>query len=645
MKNLSTFLIGLFSLLIFSVQSQELDEIGTIPFDNSVLLNPPKTSHKSTLCDIDTVRYALAKGTGFASLNINSATSASAGGQYFDAPQSLTIHGADFYAYAISQPSVTVNVSLYTAGADSLPFGAPLRTTTLVVDSNFGGGQLNVLRKTAIFPSPITLSVPYVIVVENNTATEMGLVSTAYTAADGGQEWLSSLALGGAWLRSYNVNVNSTTPFDADWLIHPIVRYSVKANFNPVDQCLNPTGSTTKTFTNTSSNILYHRMYNQAAFLDATRFSFIWDFGDSSPLLNAIDTNHTYTTPGTYNVSLSDSMYAWTSVCYDDTVVQLTSTADASFNVALNALELSFTPIDSNTVDYFWDFGDGDTSSLAYPTHVYASPGTYNVCLTATNACTSDLVCDLVTVTCQNPIADFTWMDSLYTVDFTNTSLALSGGDLFWDFGDGDTSNLTNPTHVFANSGPFTVCLTATSVCGSNTSCEVIDVTCPLPQIDFRIDPTGTDDLSFLFSDSSTVIGTPSYNWDFGDGNSSIQASEDYSYATAGTYRICLSVTDFCGMDSACTTLNVGTNTSILDLTSAGIQWYPNPSLGQLYLFAEQQDAEATVSIRNMLGQTVFSQALKDGLNELELSHLPNAWYFIQVNKENQQWVDKVYIE
>lgn len=58
------------------------------------------------------------------------------------------------------------------------------------------------------------------------------------------------------------------------------------------------------------------------------------------------------------------------------------------------------TQILGNVVNYFWDFGDGSTSTVPYPTHTYAGPGTYNVCLTVSdsgNVCTSTF-CDSVIV-------------------------------------------------------------------------------------------------------------------------------------------------------------------------------------------------------------------------------------------------------
>ncbi len=59
----------------------------------------------------------------------------------------------------------------------------------------------------------------------------------------------------------------------------------------------------------------------------------------------------------------------------------------ANFSVQLSGLDASFNNSSQNAVSYFWDFGDGSTSTVANPTHSYAAPGTYPVKLESTNQC------------------------------------------------------------------------------------------------------------------------------------------------------------------------------------------------------------------------------------------------------------------
>jgi uncharacterized repeat protein (TIGR01451 family) len=110
-----------------------------------------------------------------------------------------------------------------------------------------------------------------------------------------------------------------------------------------------------------------------------------------------------------------------------------------------------------------WDFGDGVTSTLENPTHDYAAAGAYTVTLEACN----EAGCDTETMVVEVlplPEAGFTYAADLLTVVFTNTSL--NADTYLWDFGDGVTSTLENPSHDYAAGGTYTVTLTAYGACG-----------------------------------------------------------------------------------------------------------------------------------------------------------------------------------
>lgn len=215
-------------------------------------------------CVNDTVDYTFAKTTSIRALNINS-NSARALSQYFNAPQNITVHGATFYAYKINTTggtSITVNVSLYLAGVDSLPIGSAIATGSVVVDTSFGGGSLAVLEKNVNFSSPVTVNQPYIIVIENTTANGMGLVVNDYTLANGANEWLAGINLGGTWTRPYDITVGGVL-FNADVLVSPHVSYDLIADFTPNRTIFNSIPDTIF-FTDNSSLILKDRMYNQA---------------------------------------------------------------------------------------------------------------------------------------------------------------------------------------------------------------------------------------------------------------------------------------------------------------------------------------------------------------------------------------------
>ena len=100
---------------------------------------------------------------------------------------------------------------------------------------------------------------------------------------------------------------------------------------------------------------------------------------------------------------------------------------------------VSFTNSTINGGDYFWDFGDGDTSSEQNPTHVYATPGNYQVKLVATNCHSTDTSAATNVVVMANPIYT-TSQDTLMAMvgcgDTAVQSLIIdnsAGGDLVYD--------------------------------------------------------------------------------------------------------------------------------------------------------------------------------------------------------------------
>jgi PKD repeat protein len=122
-----------------------------------------------------------------------------------------------------------------------------------------------------------------------------------------------------------------------------------------------------------------------------------------------------------------------------------------------------------------------------------------------------------------------------------------------WDFGDGGTSTLQNPTHTYASPGTYTVSLTASNSGGSDTKTRsgYISVSAPPPpSADFVGSPTsGTAPLAVSFTDLSS--GSPtSWSWSFGDGGTSTLQNPTHTYTTAGTYTVNLTASNTSGSDT-----------------------------------------------------------------------------------------------
>jgi PKD repeat protein len=590
---------------------------------------------KSASCGPDTVEYTIAKATGLQALNLNNASSATGVSQYFNCPQPITISGMQFYAYkldATGGASLNATVSIYTAGSDSMPSGAPLATGTVAIDTSFGGGSLAVLSKTANFP-PTTVSAPYVLVVENNSPNGIGFVFNSWTAADGAQEWLVSANLGGVWTRGYDVNVGGPL-LDADAIINPFVTYVVDAGFSASANCF--TGGPTITFTNTSSPILQDRMYNQAAYLGLTSLSYAWDFGDGGGGY-AIDTSNTYAnTTLDYMVYLADTMYGWSSQCVD---------LDSTFiGNDLNP-DWTSTPVGGGTVNFtdnstsssaitawLWDFGDGNVSTQQNPSHTYAASGNYTVCLTAVTACGTDSSCAIVQVTvCNNPTAAFTETNNDPSFDFVDGSTTTGVVTYAWDFGDGNTSTMQNPSHTYTDNGTYTVLLTVTDDCGTDTVSTTVTVTngCVDPVASFT--QTGTEP-TFTFTNTSTSSTNTTYSWDMGDGNTYSTADVNHTYTANNSYTVILIVTDDCGADTTTQTVTVAT-IGLLEQDLGNVVVYPNPANTMVQIQSSQ--LITNVQLIDMSGRLVLSMPCDANFVELKTEQMAEGQYTVRLEHQN----------
>jgi gliding motility-associated-like protein len=309
---------------------------------------------------------------------------------------------------------------------------------------------------------------------------------------------------------------------------------------------------------------------------------YIWDFNDGSPKVTTTtpSISHTFNMVGLYRVNL---------VSIDSSTCNIADTARVTLRVRNDQATLAFTttklpPCASLTyqfnntstaikpfaaTSFRWDFGDG-SSQLAgggIVTHTYAAGGTYDVKLVLidTNYCNEPD--SLVKKVRLSPTvkAQFTTPASgcvPYDAVFTNTSLG--GTDFLWQFGDGTTSTLPDPTHLYSNTGSYQVRLIATDTNTCNkvdTSAYFTIVVSPYPSSSFSYSPQPTETnkpVSFLNSSTGGVR----YKWLFGDGDTLTTILPDtvvqHLYHATGTYNTCLATYNSFGcIDTSCQSISV----------------------------------------------------------------------------------------
>ncbi|MDX5319667.1 MAG: PKD domain-containing protein [Bacteroidota bacterium] len=129
-------------------------------------------------------------------------------------------------------------------------------------------------------------------------------------------------------------------------------------------------------------------------------------------------------------------------------------------------------------------------------------------------------------------------------IQFTNNTTLSSGSiEYSWDFGDGSSSVLINPAHTYATHGQYTVTLTATSNYGYSDVAVVNVTVIENPTAEFGYTNV-CEGAANPFVDGSIIpAGTPSYEWNFGDGNMGTGANPSHQYTTPGVYVVSMKVT------------------------------------------------------------------------------------------------------
>ena len=289
----------------------------------------------------------------------------------------------------------------------------------------------------------------------------------------------------------------------------------------------------TVNFTNTSSgsNIINYK----------------WDFGDGATS-TSINPTHSFTTTGVFNTQL---VVTNQSGC-TNTVSKLISIGAVvpNFNnpdtVCVNTGFNIFNTSTPATVSAFWTFGDGTTSTQTNPYKIYNTAGTYNIKLVNNFGACKDSIAKKIVVL-NAPLATFTYnapppgCTVPITVSFNATTTAFS---YLWDFGDGNTSTIQSPTHVYTTIGTYSVKLFAKNAYGcadSIVKSNIISISLPKINSIGGLPYKGCLPFSLTFIPNiTTPEPVTTYKWDFGDNTFSSSPNPSHTYNTTGTYNVSL---------------------------------------------------------------------------------------------------------
>ncbi|MDB5253478.1 MAG: hypothetical protein JWP27_2647 [Flaviaesturariibacter sp.] len=419
-----------------------------------------------------------------------------------------------------------------------------------------------------------------------------------------------------------------------------------------------------------------------------------WTFGDGTdtcfpigpnlPLSSALQVHHHYAQPGTYTACLK---LDFTGGCHSEDchaiTVQPPPPPPADSCRAQYTLEpVSATPLarrfnaqpwhstGKRVVKVCWTFGDGRDTCLQYGagftgpytvTHSYTAFATYTACVTIfyDGGCQSS-ECHPVVV--NNPAPnDSTCTVRVYESGASATTAvdrhfyATPGTDrvatrICWTFGDGrDTCyDLPNPVtlaslgidHHYAAPGTYSVCVKLYYLGGCvAVSCRPVTVRATNGACGAFLTDSLTAERTVSFRGAG--IQPPNdhvinYRWTYGDGTQGTGQNVTHTYATGGTYNVCLTTNTTFGCESrVCKPVTtLGSLQSQLTLT-------PNPVLTVIHAaFISTRSETVQVSIFNGSGIQVrsYTRPASLGLNtwEFDITTLPAGIYSMSVQSPSQ---------
>lgn len=483
MKKLVSIVIACVS---YSYASAQFNNIPLLQPDGEPAKNyvwqAPDSELRTTNCAVDTVYYTAAKTTTQKiKILYKDGTYASSYGQRFSCGQSIDIIGFKWYGYShdpsgLTNPIINVDCSIYNVSG-GLPTGAPLATTTIVVDSNSANAERNIT-----FATPVTVTSSYAVVVTNSQPEYLYVLSNDENVMDGAGEGLSFCYYepGSDWFK----NLTLWGLGDFDLLFHPIVDYTINTDFDM------PAGNQACvgdaiTFTNNSSWVLYSKFYSSAVQSGGSP-SWHWDYGDGNTDNYQEHGTNMYASSGTYNITLSDTIFGWTMMCEES----LTQTIDV-YDIPAAPVSIPPAAVCEGTLapdltatgtggTLTWYSNAGLTNVMGtgtpFASGLTGPAPSVNVYVTETvNGCESPSTTVAVSFL-TNASPTFTPVNTGgASYDFTGAPVATSYA---WDFGDGvGTSIIQTPSYTYATGGTYTVCLDVIYSNGCvNQYCDVVTI-------------------------------------------------------------------------------------------------------------------------------------------------------------------------
>lgn len=299
----------------------------------------------------------------------------------------------------------------------------------------------------------------------------------------------------------------------------------------PYDQCLN------------KNDFIFYQTGK------TSRDSFSWNLGDGNKDTSSL-LHHTYLSAGTFIVSLAASnIFGCKDTVFD--TVEVFPVPDAFFTISDTVMCLDHNrfvcsnAVQPNIYKRTWEFGDGQTDSLATVSHAYLLPGSYTVKLTVENSfhCRDSFTGKARVLPLPSPA--FSINDSVHCLK--NNLIVLSGNDSlnnrgkwYWNFGDGHTDSSRFTSHSYIAAGNYVIWLKTVNEYGCMDSVYKNVAVLVSPSARFSVNDSVQcfKNNNFVFNNLSS--GASAYLWNFGDYITDVNFNAVHSYVSNGFYNVML---------------------------------------------------------------------------------------------------------
>lgn len=287
--------------------------------------------------------------------------------------------------------------------------------------------------------------------------------------------------------------------------------------------------------------------------------SWKWDFGDGNSSSEQ-NPKYIYRKPGSYTVILTVSTdKGCKKVIVKPDFISVSQGVVPSFNysnpdVCSAPVTIGFTNNSTGpgNLSYNWSFGDGKSTSNTSPTNVYDVNGNYHVSLIVSSdqGCVDSSAVDLSIGKVNTDFIVPPTICPKTLVTFQNNSSPRPISST-WSFSNGQTDVFQNAQAVFAKGGSYTATLINKYAVCTDTLTKTITVA-DGPAVSFSASDTTKcqPSLTTTFTNSANAA---SYQWDFGDGTTSTQATPSHTYTKFGTYDVTLIAKDASGCSDTLT--------------------------------------------------------------------------------------------